>query len=248
MAGGGVVGAGFALPRDAGRRPPPGELAGAPLSRPTLPGGVRAKTGRTPRIGGTGLAALLARRPRFVVRPRLMRRAMRLLPARGEPPAARRRFHPLIPPRENRTFERRRRAPARRAEPGTRRTAARLSPTPERRRRGEVRRLFSPLQFYPAAGAWLSLAEHLVRDQGVAGSNPAAPTRPVPPDGFWQNGFRPRRGQGVRRFRTHSFPPFPTQESGGHFGTHPWLKTCIFRRSCRRRFVPAGALFLALAS
>ena len=39
------------------------------------------------------------------------------------------------------------------------------------------------LQCHPAAGAWLSLAEHLVRDQGVAGSNPAAPTRPVPSDG-----------------------------------------------------------------
>ena len=30
LAGGGVIGAGFALTRDAGRRPPPGELAGAP--------------------------------------------------------------------------------------------------------------------------------------------------------------------------------------------------------------------------
>ena len=30
LAGRGVIGAGFALPRDAGRRPPPGELAGAP--------------------------------------------------------------------------------------------------------------------------------------------------------------------------------------------------------------------------
>ena len=86
-----------------------------------------------------------------------------------------------------------------RAEPGTRRTAARLSPTPERRRRPEVRRLFSPLQSHPAAGAWLSLAEHLVRDQGVAGSNPAAPTRPVPqtvpPDR--QTGFR-QTGSGRR--------------------------------------------------
>ena len=42
-----------------------------------------------------------------------------------------------------------------------------------------VRRGIPPLQSHPAAGAWLSLAEHLVRDQGVAGSNPAAPTRPV---------------------------------------------------------------------
>ena len=100
-----------------------------------------------------------------------------------------------------------------------------------------------PATIRPAAGAWLSLAEHLVRDQGVAGSNPAAPTRLVPTDGF-----RPRRGHGVRPFRTHFSPPFSTQESGCHFGTHPWFKTCIFRRSCRRRFVSAGALFLALAS
>ena len=34
LAGRSVVGAGFALPRDAGRRPPPGELAGAPLRAP----------------------------------------------------------------------------------------------------------------------------------------------------------------------------------------------------------------------
>ena len=66
-----------------------------------------------------------------------------------------------------------------------------------------------PLQSSPAAGAWLSLAEHLVRDQGVAGSNPAAPTRPVPTDGF-----RPRRGHGVRLFRTHFSPPLPTREGG----------------------------------
>jgi hypothetical protein len=28
----------------------------------------------------------------------------------------------------------------------------------------------------PAVGVWLSLVEHLVRDEGVAGSNPATPT------------------------------------------------------------------------
>ena len=28
-------------------------------------------------------------------------------------------------------------------------------------------------------GAWLSLVEHLVRDQGVAGSNPVAPSKNV---------------------------------------------------------------------
>ena len=32
-----------------------------------------------------------------------------------------------------------------------------------------------PLQF-DLVGAWLSLVEHLVRDQGVGGSNPLAPT------------------------------------------------------------------------
>ena len=98
-----------------------------------------------------------------------------------------------------------------------------------------------PLQSSPAAGAWLSLAEHLVRDQGVAGSNPAAPTRPVPTDGF-----RPRGGHGVRLFRTHFSPPLPTREGGGHFGTHPWLKTCIFPRSCRRRLSRRVPFFLLL--
>ena len=37
LAGLGVIAAGFALPRDAGRRPPPGQLASAPLSRAILP-------------------------------------------------------------------------------------------------------------------------------------------------------------------------------------------------------------------
>src|SRR6202044_2040963 len=31
-----------------------------------------------------------------------------------------------------------------------------------------------------SVGAWLSLVEHLVRDEGVAGSNPAAPTNTFP--------------------------------------------------------------------
>jgi hypothetical protein len=30
-------------------------------------------------------------------------------------------------------------------------------------------------------GEWLSLVEHLVRDQGVGGSNPLSPTNYIPP-------------------------------------------------------------------
>ena len=136
-------------------------------------------------------------------------------PQQNRPPPT---FVPIrgVPPRENRTFEGLRRPPARRAEPGTRRTAARLSPTPERCRRPEVRRLFSPLQSHPAAGAWLSLAEHLVRDQGVAGSNPAAPTRPVPQtvpaDGFRPDGF-PQTGS-ADGFRQTGFGPEAATASG----------------------------------
>src|SRR5204863_7262360 len=37
---------------------------------------------------------------------------------------------------------------------------------------GEATPLYSP----PLVGVWLSLVEHLVRDEGVAGSNPATPT------------------------------------------------------------------------
>ena len=66
-----------------------------------------------------------------------------------------------------------------------------------------------PLQSLPAAGAWLSLAEHLVRDQGVAGSNPAAPTRPVPRGtGPGPSGHRP----GAAWFssaQSHSGQDFP---------------------------------------
>src|ERR1700687_151641 len=31
----------------------------------------------------------------------------------------------------------------------------------------------------PSVGEWLSLVEHLVRDQGVGGSNPLSPTNPI---------------------------------------------------------------------
>ena len=34
----------------------------------------------------------------------------------------------------------------------------------------------SPAQTYEFVGEWLSLVEHLVRDQGVGGSNPLSPT------------------------------------------------------------------------
>ena len=69
--------------------------------------------------------------------------------------------------------------------------------------------------------------------------------RRVPPDGA-RDGFRPRGGHGIRPFGRIFSHPLPTQERGGHFGTHPWFKTCIFRRSCRRRFVPAVPFFLLL--
>jgi hypothetical protein len=39
-----------------------------------------------------------------------------------------------------------------------------------------------------SVGAWLSLVEHLVRDQGVGGSNPLAPTNDF-------NEMRPSRGR-----------------------------------------------------
>jgi DNA-binding transcriptional LysR family regulator len=42
----------------------------------------------------------------------------------------------------------------------------------------------------PFVGEWLSLVEHLVRDQGVAGSNPVSPTNLRP--GFpWTSEVRP---------------------------------------------------------
>ena len=74
----------------------------------------------------------------------------------------------------------------------------------------------------------------------------------VLPDGFCQTGSS-RRIPAPRRSRRPALsdaflPALSHPGIGGHFGTHPWFKTCIFRRSCRRQFVPAGALFLALAS
>ena len=39
------------------------------------------------------------------------------------------------------------------------------------------RKLWIPRSF-PSVGEWLSLVEHLVRDQGVGGSNPLSPTNP----------------------------------------------------------------------
>ena len=84
------------------------------------------------------------------------------------------------------------------------RTSNRMRPHPRNHPSHTPRR---PLQSSPAAGAWLSLAEHLVRDQGVAGSNPAAPTRPVLPDGF----PAPRRP----RHPVPSDVPFPPRPSEG---------------------------------
>ena len=79
----------------------------------------------------------------------------------------------------------------------------------ERGRGGGVRGFFSRLQSHPVAGAWLSLAEHLVRDQGVAGSNPAAPTRPVPPDKFRQAGSGPEAATASGAFGRIPSRPFP---------------------------------------
>ena len=100
------------------------------------------------------------------------------------------------------------------------------------------------LQCHPAAGAWLSLAEHLVRDQGVAGSNPAAPTRPVPRDGF-RAPRRPRRSA-ASDASVHSAPSH--QGSDASRSHSAMGQTCIFRRACRACPVPASALFHALAS
>ncbi len=36
-------------------------------------------------------------------------------------------------------------------------------------------------------GAWLSLVEHLLREQGVGGSNPLAPTIPFLPEIFFEH-------------------------------------------------------------
>ena len=68
LAGPGVMAAGFALPRDAGRRPPPGELASAPLSRAVLPGEGRAekrairRSGAWPRFCSIGVAPVASLR------------------------------------------------------------------------------------------------------------------------------------------------------------------------------------------
>ena|GEM_PF-2132727 len=48
--------------------------------------------------------------------------------------------------------------------------------------------LYSKLVYQPPVGAWLSLVERLVRDQEVAGSNPAAPTK------FFQSVYEWRSG------------------------------------------------------
>ena len=100
-----------------------------------------------------------------------------------------------------------------------------------------------PLQSSPVAGAWLSLAEHLVRDQGVAGSNPAAPTRPVPTDGF-----RPRGGHRVRLFRMHSLSALSHPGSGRSFRHSPMVQNVYIPALLPKTFVPVSALFLALAS
>ena len=67
-----------------------------------------------------------------------------------------------------------------------------------------------------------------------------------------RRGPSPRTGSGPEAatasgcFGCILFPPLPTQEAGGHFGTHPWLKPCIFRRSCRRCLSRRVPFFLLL--
>src|SRR5437899_2503676 len=55
-------------------------------------------------------------------------------------------------------------------------------------------------------GAWLSLVEHLVRDQGVGGSNPLAPTIPI--------GVGSRTGTRSRNASPARFPLDTTTPSG----------------------------------
>ena len=62
-AGSGVIGAGFALPRDAGRRPAASSPGGGPLSRAILHSGVRAEKGAIPTVGIGAAAALRAAVP-----------------------------------------------------------------------------------------------------------------------------------------------------------------------------------------
>ena len=166
-------------------------------------------------------------------------------PQQNHPPPT---FVPIrgVPPRENRTFERLRRPPARRAEPGTRRTAARLSPTPERRRRPEVRRLFSPLQSVrpPGRGSvWQSTWF------GIRGSQvQILPPRrgPSPPDGFRpQGGPEAALASGCfgRIFPAPSHPG-----SGRSFRHSPMAQNVYILALLPKTFVPASALFLALAS
>ena len=105
--------------------------------------------------------------------------------------------------------------------------------------------------------------------------HPSAPATILPGRrGVAQSGRAPGSGSGGRRFK--SCRPDAARPSGrvpgpkaatasGPFGrtlsapsergsgcllfcSHPWVKTCIFLRSCRARFVPASAPFLALAS
>src|ERR1700734_60735 len=54
-----------------------------------------------------------------------------------------------------------------------------------------------------SVGAWLSLVEHLVRDEGVAGSNPAAPTNISPKTISSGQSFRQSGAEGSQNIIEH---------------------------------------------
>ena len=114
-----------------------------------------------------------------------------------------------------------------------------------------------------------------IPDRRATASRTGSPaTMPSGRRGVAQSGRAPGSGSGGRRFKScrpdaarpsgrvpgpeaamafgssgrifHSAPP--ARDRALPFGTHQWARTCIFRRSCPGRRVPASALFHALAS
>ena len=164
-------------------------------------------------------------------------------PSPGEPPAAHLRFHPLIPPREYQAFAPARPPPKPGAEDKIRRTAARLLPPPTATPTRNPALLF-PATIPPGRRGVAQSGRAPGSGSGGRRFKSCRPDAARPPDGF-----RPRGGHGIWLAASDaSFAPFPIPGSGAHFGTHRWTKTCIFRRSCRRPFVPVSTHFIALAS
>ena len=92
-----------------------------------------------------------------------------------------------------------------------------------------------------SVGEWLSLVEHLVRDQGVGGSNPLSPTNSFPSIQTFLSALRGRQIVGTTgQLRANA--PLPARRNGAHGLEHGSCYLMV--KVSVLDFPPPGAGFL----